>query len=540
MSSYAPLSTLRWLGPLGLLLAEYLLITLQFDALPLLHSAGLSGSFGHLGIAAPLLLVVATVVYVLAGERFKRELAQAALAPAPGWQVAGLLALNLASYAGLLGLTAASLGLVNHGHDVPLGWLGGWLLLAAATAFSLLFVSLPPRAALALVRSSRELLLVSAGAGALAWFAGVASGQLWNWLRALTLDTVYMLISPFSDEIGYAPEDAIIGIGDFFVVVAPECSGLEGIGLIVVVFGVYVWSARERLRMPRALLLVPLGVLLIWLANALRIALLLAVGVHLSPEIALSGFHSKAGWLFFCAISLCSIAYAERSPWWNRAAPHAPPAERVNLTAAYLTPQLALLATSLLSGLFVIGELDRWYGFRVVAASALLYVHRAQLPKPSWPASWQAPLLGVLGFGLWYALLPKPPAADVELFRSELGALPPLETAIWLAVRVLGACLIVPLAEELAFRGYLLRRMISADFEAVPKTQWSALALAGSSLAFGLLHGAHWLPATLCGVLYAYAQRMRGLTSDAVVAHAITNGLIALLVLAGGAYWLWM
>jgi hypothetical protein len=33
---------------------------------------------------------------------------------------------------------------------------------------------------------------------------------------------------------------------------------------------------------------------------------------------------------------------------------------------------------------------------------------------------------------------------------------------------------------------------------------------------------------------------MRGLTSDAVVAHAITNGLIALLVLAGGAYWLWV
>src|SRR5262245_47554488 len=109
MSSHAPLPTLRWLGPLALLLAEYLWVTLQFDALPLLHSSGLSGEFGHLGIAAPLFAVVATVGYVLAGEREKRELARAALEPARAWQVAALIALNLACYAGLLGLTAAAL-----------------------------------------------------------------------------------------------------------------------------------------------------------------------------------------------------------------------------------------------------------------------------------------------------------------------------------------------------------------------------------------------------------------------------------------------
>ena len=40
----------------------------------------------------------------------------------------------------------------------------------------------------------------------------------------------------------------------------------------------------------------------------LRIALLIAVGVNISPEIALSGFHSKAGWLFFCGIALALIA----------------------------------------------------------------------------------------------------------------------------------------------------------------------------------------------------------------------------------------
>ncbi|HKU41552.1 MAG TPA: CAAX prenyl protease-related protein, partial [Polyangiales bacterium] len=283
--------------------------------------------------------------------------------------------------------------------------------------------------------------------------------------------------------------------------------------------------------------LIPFGVLSVWFANTLRIALLLAVGVHVSPDIALSGFHSKAGWLFFCAIGLGLIAYAERSPFWNR---RAAAKQSVNLTAAYLTPELAILASALVTGLFKLGVLDLWYGVPVLAALAALALYRAHLPKPSWPASFHAPLIGVLGFGIWIGLAPRPDPEDVQLLRRELGALSPLSAAVWYALRILGSCLIVPLAEELAFRAYLVRRLIDADFEAVPKTRLTPLALAGSALAFGLLHGPQWIPATLVGVLYAYAQQVRGRTADAVVAHGVTNALIAVLVLAGGAYWLWV
>jgi membrane protease YdiL (CAAX protease family) len=34
--------------------------------------------------------------------------------------------------------------------------------------------------------------------------------------------------------------------------------------------------------------------------------------------------------------------------------------------------------------------------------------------------------------------------------------------------RVIGLALIVPLTEELAFRGYLLRRLIAREFDCVP------------------------------------------------------------------------
>ena len=72
MSENVPLPTLRWLGPLALLLAEYLWVTLQFDALPLLHSSGLSGEFGHLGIAAPLFLVGLAAYLALGWRRADR------------------------------------------------------------------------------------------------------------------------------------------------------------------------------------------------------------------------------------------------------------------------------------------------------------------------------------------------------------------------------------------------------------------------------------------------------------------------------------
>jgi CAAX prenyl protease-like protein len=245
--------------------------------------------------------------------------------------------------------------------------------------------------------------------------------------------------------------------------------------------------------------------------------------------------------LFFCAIALASIAYVERSPLLCRDAAVQPAETRDwNPTATYLAPQLVLIAVALATGLFTVGLLDIAYGLRVAAVAGVLYLQRAHLPKPSWPPVWHAPMIGLTTFGLWWFLVPERDPKDVELFRNELAALSPLAAAGWLGLRVIGGCLIVPIAEELAFRAYLLRRLIALDFLEVPKTQLTALSLIVSSFAFGLLHGRDWLAATLAGVAYASAQRVRGRTSDAVVAHAVTNAAIAFAVFACGAYWLWI
>jgi CAAX prenyl protease-like protein len=96
----------------------------------------------------------------------------------------------------------------------------------------------------------------------------------------------------------------------------------------------------------------------------------------------------------------------------------------------------------------------------------------------------------------------------------------------------------VPIAEELAFRGYLLRRLVSPDFDKLgPRFTWLSFLL--SSFLFGALHG-RWLAGTVAGMFYAWAMYRRGRVGDAIIAHATTNALIAADVLILGSWNHWM
>jgi membrane protease YdiL (CAAX protease family) len=52
------------------------------------------------------------------------------------------------------------------------------------------------------------------------------------------------------------------------------------------------------------------------------------------------------------------------------------------------------------------------------------------------------------------------------------------------------------------------------------------------------LHG-RWLAGTVAGMCYAWAMSRRGRVDDAILAHAITNALIAAAVLILGPWGLW-
>ena len=72
---------------------------------------------------------------------------------------------------------------------------------------------------------------------------------------------------------------------------------------------------------------------------------------------------------------------------------------------------------------------------------------------------------------------------------------------VWLVFRIVGSVVTVPIAEELAFRGYLTRRLITSEFQDVPLGRFTWVSFLLSSVLFGALHS-RWLAGTLAGMLY--------------------------------------
>jgi exosortase E/protease (VPEID-CTERM system) len=372
--------------------------------------------------------------------------------------------------------------------------------------------------------------------GLLAWRAAAAIESLWGLLSAGTLRCVAWVLRRVASGVTVDSAASVIGLRGYRVLVAPICSGVDGIGLVVVFQAIWISLARQRLRLARALWLLPLGAVAALGANVVRITILMLVGASGGDELAFVGFHSKLGWLLFVAIALGSVTLAERVPWLQRggAAATAQDEGVPSAAAGYLAPLLAALGTALVTSIWREGPLDLWYGARIVAALVVLFLVRRSHPRPSLSWSWVSALAAALVCAIWI----RGASGDGRALLEGLERLGPAARWAWVGSRVVGSCLVIPLVEELAFRGFLLRWLVSPDFETVPPRAWTWPAVLLSSLAFGALHQ-QWLLGTVAGLAFATAKLHRGRLGDAVVAHALCNAGIAAAALLGGRWDLW-
>ncbi len=207
-------------------------------------------------------------------------------------------------------------------------------------------------------------------------------------------------------------------------------------------------------------------------------------------------------------------------------------------TSAYLLPFLAVLATSLLTHAASSG-FDWLYPLRLIVAVAALWYYRADYREINWRFGWLGPVTGAVVFLLWIAAAHLQPATAPSALAASLAHLTPPERALWVTARVLAAVITVPVVEELAFRGYVARRVMSAEFESVLYARLGWLSIAVSSVVFGLLHGGLWQVGIVAGVAFALAARRTNRLGEAIAAHATANLLLAAWVLTRGDYWLW-
>lgn len=432
-----------------------------------------------------------------------------------------------------------------------------WLALFVLLVLAITAVVAPLREVAAILRQLGPAWLYASVCAALSLVICFLVGKAWSvhglyFEQALgdaTFGATKHVLEWIYPQVVSVPSAEILGTPNFPVLIKGWCSGIEGMMLIGTLTVAWLIFARRELQIWRAILLVPLSMLVIWLLNLVRLVSLIAIGNAGHKQAAINGFHSVAGWISFNVVSVCFLLTANRIRWFRE--PESENAEDGlnptgatfrwrNVPAIYLTPFLAIVAASLVS-LATTGGFEWLYPLRFVVAVVVLWCFRKEYRNIDWKFGWAGIVAGLaiavvwLVVRLWWLRSPAGP----DLTAVGLAQLRRWERVSWIVVRVLAAVTTVPIAEELAFRGFVARRVMSEDVESVPNGRLSFMAIVVSSVLFGVMHGDMWAMGIASGVVFALLAKFRGRLGEAVAAHVVANLVIAVAALLLRNYSLW-
>jgi CAAX prenyl protease-like protein len=210
----------------------------------------------------------------------------------------------------------------------------------------------------------------------------------------------------------------------------------------------------------------------------------------------------------------------------------------------YILPFLIFIA---LLALQQIVPVPAWVRFAVSMAAILLVSRPALRGGPSKP--FLSILVGVAVFFIWIAPDLISPAwhhsilFDNAVVGHPAGNTPPASKSdpIFLLFRIAISVMAVPILEELFWRGWLMRWIIDAHhFEKVPLGAYTPAAFWLVAILFASEHGSFWDVGLLAGLVFNWWMvRTRNLW-DCILAHAVTNAILAAYVIGAGQWQYWL
>jgi len=148
---------------------------------------------------------------------------------------------------------------------------------------------------------------------------------------------------------------------------------------------------------------------------------------------------------------------------------------------------------------------------------------------------------GVLALALWlspqvlFGVPPRTGGFDPTVFSD-------IPLLYWLTVvaRFARLVVIVPLVEEIFWRGFLMRYLIREDFESVALGAYKPLSFFGVAGLFMLVHSMpDWPAAFLTGLIYNFLAVKTKSLAACVAAHAVTNLGLGLYIMATRQWGFW-
>jgi CAAX prenyl protease-like protein len=178
------------------------------------------------------------------------------------------------------------------------------------------------------------------------------------------------------------------------------------------------------------------------------------------------------------------------------------------------------------------------YAVKTILTAITLIILWPRYTKIKWNHLLPGFACGVIGTVQWIAMqlyLQR----HFAFFRESTDAFNPLTyfhnrsmMIAFIAVRMIGAVLVVPFMEERFWRDYLWRQIIAPnDFKLATIGEWSAGALIIVSVIFATVHGNWWLTAIVWGLMIGLLLVCTKSLGACIVCHATCNLLLGIWVL---------
>ncbi|MBC2694082.1 MAG: CAAX prenyl protease-related protein [Desulfobacteraceae bacterium] len=107
-----------------------------------------------------------------------------------------------------------------------------------------------------------------------------------------------------------------------------------------------------------------------------------------------------------------------------------------------------------------------------------------------------------------------------------------------IAMRLIGAAVVVPVMEELFWRSFLMRYLINQDFRSVSMGAFTWLSFMGVAILFGLEHH-RVIVGIIAGLLYNLLLIRQKKLKGVILAHGVTNLGLGIYVLLTGSWMFW-
>ena len=213
----------------------------------------------------------------------------------------------------------------------------------------------------------------------------------------------------------------------------------------------------------------------------------------------------------------------------------------------YIAPFLAFLAFLAVARFLPFGA--EWnYAIRfAVIFGLLIWLSRGVIP---WRFSsfGGSVALGVVVFAIWVGPdLLWPGYRQSWLFNNSIVGTPQSSlpagvkaSATFILFRLLSSVVNVPILEELFWRGWLMRWLISKNFQTVPLGAYQAQSFWLVAVLFGSEHGSYWDVGLITGVVFNWWMIRTKSLADCILTHAVTNACLAAYVLARDQWQYWL